>query len=123
MPKTSATGELKAMQMPDLVREMKAQALLLEQLRLGVKLQKEKDTAKLRRERRKFAQMKTEWTRKTVAQLQGSQKPSTVPASAKASPSAKATGDKTADKPADKPASTTKASASSKRASTSPSRS
>jgi len=110
MPKTSATGELKAMQMPDLVREMKAQALLLEQLRLGVKLQKEKDTAKLRRERRKFAQMKTEWTRKTAAQLQGSQKPSTVSASA-----LRAT--------ADKPASTTKASASSKRASTSSSRS
>lgn len=100
MPKTSATGELKAMQMPDLVREMKAQALLLEQLRLGVKLQKEKDTAKLRRERRKFAQMKTEWTRKSAAQLQGSEKPSTVPASAKTSPSAKATGDKAVGKSA-----------------------
>ncbi|MDD4286951.1 MAG: hypothetical protein PHO20_01680 [Candidatus Peribacteraceae bacterium] len=106
MPKPSATGELRAMQMPDLAREIKAQALLVEQLRLGIKLKKEKDTAKLRRERRKFAQMKTEWTRKTAAQLQGSTKPSTVPSSAtsltsghgsaKASPSAKATKDKSA---------------------------
>lgn len=81
MPKTSTAGELQAMQMPDLVREIKAQVLLVEQLRLGVQLHKEKDTAKLRRERRRLAQMKTEWTRKTAAQLQGSEKPSTVPAS------------------------------------------
>jgi hypothetical protein len=96
MSKPSAIGELRAMQMPDLAREIKTQALLVEQLRLGIKLKKEKDTAKLRRERRKFAQMKTEWTRKTAAQLQGSAKPSTVPASTKASPSAKATEDKSA---------------------------
>lgn len=101
MAKTSATGELRAMQMPDLAREIKAQALLVEQLRLGVELKKEKDTAKLRRERRKYAQMKTEWTRKTAAQLQGSVKPSTVSASAKASASAlRATADKTAGKSA-----------------------
>ncbi|MDD5040951.1 MAG: hypothetical protein PHX87_01360 [Candidatus Peribacteraceae bacterium] len=98
MAPSSSTGELRAMQMPDLVREMKAQALLVERLRFGVKLKKEKDTAKLRRERRTFARMKTEWTRKTAAQLQGSAKPSTVSISAKASPSAKVPGNKTADK-------------------------
>ncbi|OIO53574.1 hypothetical protein AUJ46_04625 [Candidatus Peregrinibacteria bacterium CG1_02_54_53] len=85
MPKSSAIGEFRAMQMSDLDREIKAQVLLLERVRLGVELKKEKDTAKLRRERRKLAQMKTEWTRKTAAQLQGSAKPSTVPASTKSS--------------------------------------
>ncbi|MFH1444109.1 MAG: hypothetical protein ABIG34_01820 [Candidatus Peregrinibacteria bacterium] len=85
MTKTSTSGEFRAMQMLDLEREIKAQVVLVEKLRLGVELKKEKDTAKLRRERRKFAQMKTEWTRKTAAQLQGSTKPSTVSVSAKVS--------------------------------------
>lgn len=98
MSKTSATGELRAMQMPDLAREIKAQTLLVEQLRLGVKLQKEKDTSKLRRSRRRLAQMKTEWTRKSAAQLQSDAKPSRVPASAKASSSAKEAGNKPAGK-------------------------
>ncbi|ALM09412.1 MAG TPA: hypothetical protein DEB30_01315 [Candidatus Peribacter riflensis] len=101
MTKTTTAGELRAMQLPDLSREIKAQVLLIEQLRLGVQLKKEKDTAKLRRERRQLARMKTEWARKTTAQLQGVTKPSTVPTSAKASASAlRATADKTADRSA-----------------------
>ncbi|MFH0851522.1 MAG: hypothetical protein V1876_02120 [Candidatus Peregrinibacteria bacterium] len=100
MTPSSATGELRAMQMPDLEREIKAQMLLVEKLRLSVQLQKEKDTAKLRRSRRKYAQMKTEWTRKTAAQLQGSVKPSTVPSSAQTSPRLRPASKATADRPA-----------------------
>lgn len=84
MPTSSATGELRAMQMPDLVREIKAQTLLVEQIRLAVHMKKEKDTAKLRRERRVLARMQTEWTRKNASQLQGAAKPSTVVAPASA---------------------------------------
>lgn len=87
MTRNSATGELKAMPMPDLEREIKAQVLLVEKLRLGVHLKKEKDTARLRRERRTLARMKTEWTRKVSEQLHGSPKPSTVSTSAQSSAS------------------------------------
>ncbi len=86
MPKSSATGELRAMQMPDLAREIKAQTLLVEQIRLAIHMKKEKDTAKLRRERRTLARMNTEWTRKNATQLQGSAKPSTLAAPASAAP-------------------------------------
>lgn len=82
MAPSSATGEYRAMQLSDLVREIKAQELLVEQVRLSIGLKKEKDTAKLRRSRRTLARMKTEWARKTATPLQGSAKPSTVSASA-----------------------------------------
>lgn len=65
MVKNSQMSEFKAMQRPDLLREIKAQELLLEQIRVGVELKKEKDTARLKRERRQLARMQTEWTRKT----------------------------------------------------------
>ena len=84
MSKSSTAGELRAMQMPDLAREIKAQTLLVEQIRLAVHMKKEKDTAKLRRERRALARMNTEWTRKNATQLQASVKPSTVTVSASA---------------------------------------
>lgn len=77
----SSMDELKAMQMPDLLREMKAQELLVEKLRLGVALKKEKDTARYRREKRQFARMKTEWTRKIRLQLPAKGKTTTVPPS------------------------------------------
>lgn len=65
MAKNSQMNELRAMQRPDLLREIKAQELLVEQIRVGVELKKEKDTARLKRERRRLARMQTEWTRKT----------------------------------------------------------
>lgn len=65
MVKNSQMNEFKAMQRPDLLREIKAQELLVTQLRVGVELKKEKDTARLKRERRRLARMQTEWTRKT----------------------------------------------------------
>ena len=65
MAKNSTMNELKAMQRPDLLREIKAQELLVSKLRVGVELKKEKDTARLKRERRQLARMCTEWTRKT----------------------------------------------------------
>jgi hypothetical protein len=77
MSKTTM-DELRAMNLQDLAREIKVQTLLVEKLRIGVELRKEKDTAKLRRERRQLARMRTEWTRKTRASLQGSVRPTTV---------------------------------------------
>jgi len=55
------------MQKTDLVREMKAQVVLVEKLRLGIRLQKEKDTARYRREKKVLARMQTEWHRKNTA--------------------------------------------------------
>jgi hypothetical protein len=68
------------MQIADLLREFKAQELLVEKMRLGVKLKKEKDTARYRREKRQLARMKTELTRKAHEQLRATSKVSTVPA-------------------------------------------
>ena len=59
--------ELRAMQKADLLRELKAQVVLVEKLRLGIRLQKEKDTARYRREKKVLARMQTEWHRKDSA--------------------------------------------------------
>ncbi|MDD5751683.1 MAG: hypothetical protein PHS73_04160 [Candidatus Peribacteraceae bacterium] len=72
MPTHSSPTELRAMQKPDLLREMKAQVILVEKLRLGIRLQKEKDTARYRREKKVFARMQTEWHRKNTAERSSS---------------------------------------------------
>ncbi|MDD4628194.1 MAG: hypothetical protein PHE68_02250 [Candidatus Peribacteraceae bacterium] len=76
-----STTELRTMQLPDLLKELKAQELTVEQLRLGIQQQKEKDTARYRREKKVLAQMKTELQRKRREQLQAPVKNSTVPVS------------------------------------------
>jgi len=73
--------ELKAMQLPDLLKEMKVQELTVEQLRLGIQQQKEKDSARYRREKKVLAQMQTEFQRKRREQLHAPSKNSTVPVS------------------------------------------
>jgi hypothetical protein len=73
--------ELQVMQLPDLLKEMKEQTLTVEALRLGIKLQKEKDTARYRREKKVLARMRTELQRKRREQLRAPVKNSTVPVS------------------------------------------
>lgn len=100
MPTHVTMTELRALPLPDLLREIKAQTLLVEKLRAGIALKKEKDTARLKRERRQLARMQTERTRKTRTALPSAPPASTVSASApRASSSAKAMEDKTADRP------------------------
>lgn len=81
MTSHASATELKSMQTEDLLREITELERSLEQMRLGVQLGKEKDTARYRREKRQFARMKTEWTRKQREQLRARTKDSTVPAS------------------------------------------
>ncbi len=74
--------ELKKMQVTDLLRELKAQDLLVEEMRMGIKMQKEKDTARYRREKRQLARMKTALAEKEHVRLPAKRKPSTVSSSA-----------------------------------------
>jgi hypothetical protein len=55
-------GELTAMPREDLRKDIVAQRALIRKMKLAVLLNKEKDTAKLRRERRQLARMLTAWT-------------------------------------------------------------
>jgi|GEM_PF-2916929 len=99
MTKNVTMKELSALSLTDLLREIKVQTLLVEKLRSGVQLKKEKDTAQLKRERRQLARMRTEETRKVRTALPKSAPTSTVSTSAlQSSPSVKASGKKTAGK-------------------------
>ncbi len=51
--------ELLKMQPDDLHREIRAQHTLVEKMRIGIQMSKEKDTAKYRREKRQLARMHT----------------------------------------------------------------
>ena len=51
--------ELRKMNLADLTREIFLQKALVAKMRLGIKMKKEKDTAKYRRERRQLARMET----------------------------------------------------------------
>ena len=55
----STYGELEAMPKEDLRREVVSQRALVRKMRMGILLNKEKDTAKYRRERRQLARMLT----------------------------------------------------------------
>lgn len=78
-------NELMALPLPDLKREIKAQAFLVAKLRADIALKKEKDTARLKRERRQLARMQTEQTRKARTALPSSAPASRVPPSAQPS--------------------------------------
>lgn len=51
--------ELKNMPIEDLLREIKEQSAVVAKLRLGVKMNKEKDSAKYKKEKKQMARMKT----------------------------------------------------------------
>jgi len=51
--------ELKNMPLEDLLREVKEQSAVIAKLRLGIKMNKEKDSAKYKREKKQLARMKT----------------------------------------------------------------
>lgn len=59
MAHTLTVGELRNMQSTDLAREAREQRALVAKLHMGIKLQKEKDTAKYRREKKLLARMLT----------------------------------------------------------------
>lgn len=59
MATTLTTKELRAMQATDLRKELSEKQILLQKIRLGIELRKEKDTAKLKRERRQISRMQT----------------------------------------------------------------
>jgi ribosomal protein L29 len=60
-------GELRAMQLSELLRECISQRAIVAKMRLGIQQKKEKDTARYRRERRTLAQMETVLTEKNRA--------------------------------------------------------
>lgn len=59
MAPTISITELKKMQIPDLEREIFAQRTVLAKMSIAVAMRQEKDTAKLRREKRALARMLT----------------------------------------------------------------
>lgn len=59
MAATLSITELRGMQVEDLRKEAAAKRTVIAKLKLGIEMQKEKDTAKLRRERRALARMET----------------------------------------------------------------
>lgn len=76
-------GELTAMPVEDLRKEIVTQRALVSKMRLGIQLNKEKDSAKFRRERRALARMLLAFDAvvKKGKQLKRKPKTSTVPAS------------------------------------------
>jgi len=61
--------ELRKMQLQDLCSDVREQQKLVSKLRLGVKLQKEKDTAKYKNEKKQLARMRTILTEKQCEAL------------------------------------------------------
>lgn len=59
MTKHPTATELRNMSIPDLATEIQQSNRLLAKLQMGVTLQKEKDTAKLQREKKHLARLKT----------------------------------------------------------------
>ena len=64
MATTLTTKELRNMTREDLLKDLTAQRGLVARLNMGIRLQKEKDTAKYRREKRALARMMTILTEK-----------------------------------------------------------
>ena len=59
MAKKSTIIELRKMQLPDLEREIRAKRMHLAKVHMGVEMRQEKDTAKVRFERRELARFLT----------------------------------------------------------------
>ena len=75
------TTELRNMQVADLERDIAAQQAMVRKLRLGIQMNKEKDSAKYRREKRSLARLQTVLTeKKKQGSLLPKAKKSTVPA-------------------------------------------
>ena len=101
MAKKTSMIELRKMQAPDLEREIAAKRMHLTKVHLGVELRQEKDTAKVRFERRELARLLTALGEKRAGSaLNTSAKPATLSASAEAP--AKAAPKKRAPKAAKK---------------------
>lgn len=77
----STYGELEAMPKEDLGKEIVTQRAIVRKMRLGILLNKEKDTAKYRRERRQLARMLTvgegtpESSKEEVKKVESGKKP------------------------------------------------
>lgn len=69
MAKQTSIAELRTMQMKDLLGEIRTQERLVSKLRLGVKLRKEKDTAKYKSEKKQLARMRTVLAEKRADEL------------------------------------------------------
>lgn len=67
MATITSTKELRKMTAADLLKEIRAQENEVVKLRLGVKLGKEKDSAKYVRERKQLARMKTVYSEVLIA--------------------------------------------------------
>ncbi len=67
MAHTLSVSELRNMQPADIARDARDQRTLVSKLRLGIKLQKEKDTAKYRREKKLLSRMLTILSEKNAA--------------------------------------------------------
>ena len=83
MTKQTSITELRRMQIKDLLGEIRAQEHTVSKLRLGVKLRKEKDTAKYRGEKRQLARMCTVLAEKQTEELPAQKPGSTVSVSQK----------------------------------------
>jgi len=73
MPSLLSISELRNMNHSDLLREIREQCALVAKLRLGIKMKKEKDTAKYRREKKQLAKMQTVLTEKVVGKSEEEQ--------------------------------------------------
>ncbi len=77
---TSTLGELLAMDIADLGRDLRQQRTAVAKMRMDIEMRKEKDTARYRRERRYLALLETAIARKRADALHAQQNSSTVPA-------------------------------------------
>ncbi|MFH1670412.1 MAG: 50S ribosomal protein L29 [Patescibacteria group bacterium] len=72
-------AELRKMQSEDLLRELCEQAAIVAKLRLGIKMNKEKDTGKYRREKKQLSRMQTVITENTKKSQRIESSASSVP--------------------------------------------
>ena len=77
---TVTYGELASMHVDDLRKEIFGQRLLVRKMRLGIHLNKEKDTARYRNEKRILARMLTAMQARKKGELKQKPKTSRVPA-------------------------------------------
>ena len=68
MATTLSMKELRTMQQSDLQKELKSQRAVVAKLAIGIQMQKEKDTAKYRREKKVLSRMMTALGEKQVTQ-------------------------------------------------------
>ncbi|MDD5026634.1 MAG: 50S ribosomal protein L29 [Candidatus Peribacteraceae bacterium] len=79
MSTETSTIELRKMQIPDLERELRELTVSVLKMRLGIKLKKEKDTARYRLSRRQIARVRTIIAEKQRESLSSKGKTSTLP--------------------------------------------